>query len=175
MVALAFACLGAEAARAEEHLAPNSIFVEGLGAGLAYSINYERVIADKVGIRVGFSYLPIDVEDSENDVDVTLMSFPVTVSFLGIRSGPHVLELGAGASLIHASGSVKTLSLSASGEGFSVMGMALVGYRVHPLGGGFNFRIGAMALGAQGLALSDPDPDTFGVVPWGYLSLGGSF
>jgi hypothetical protein len=56
-------------------------------------------------------------------------------------------------------------------------GTAMVGYRIHPLeGAGFNFRVGAMAIGGSGLSLSAPtDPTAFGVIPWLYLSMGASF
>ena len=42
-----------------DHPAPNSIYLEGLGAGLAYSLNYERRVIDDLGVRVGFSYLSV--------------------------------------------------------------------------------------------------------------------
>src|SRR5687768_194863 len=37
--------------------APNSVFLEGMGAGLYYSANYERRVIDDLGVRLGFSYL----------------------------------------------------------------------------------------------------------------------
>jgi hypothetical protein len=52
----------------------------------------------------------------------------------------------------------------------------MVGYRLHPVdGAGFQFRVGLMALIGEGLALSNPDPKSLGVLPWGYISLGASF
>ena len=62
-------------------------------------------------------------------------------------------------------------------------GTVHLGYRLHPVdGGSFQFRIGAMAIGGQGLSLSDSaalsdgaGSDEFGVVPWLYLSLGAGF
>src|SRR5437899_3244878 len=38
--------------------------------------------------------------------------------------------------------------------------------------GGFQFRIGIEALVGKGLALSNPDPNKLGVLPWVYLSIG---
>jgi hypothetical protein len=43
---------------AEDPLAENSVFVEGFGAAVFYSFNYERMLLDRLGLRVGFSFLP---------------------------------------------------------------------------------------------------------------------
>src|SRR5579862_4629726 len=74
-----------------DHLAPNSVYVEGLGAAILYSINYERVIADQVAVRGGFAYFSASA--SANDGAMTTSSasstyvfIPVTASYLGIRS-----------------------------------------------------------------------------------------
>jgi len=47
-----------------------------------------------------------------------------------------------------------------------------MGYRRQPADGGFQFRIGIEALVGKGLALSNPDPNKLGVLPWMYLSIG---
>src|SRR6185503_20305752 len=41
------------APRGEPKLAENSIYAEGLGAGLAYSLNYELMVAESGGVRAG--------------------------------------------------------------------------------------------------------------------------
>src|SRR4051812_34428244 len=41
--------MGVAATPAPRKPAPNSIYAEGLGAGLAYSINYERMVLDDLG------------------------------------------------------------------------------------------------------------------------------
>jgi hypothetical protein len=164
----------------ESRLAPNSIYAEGLGAAFAYSLNYERLVIDNLGVRVGFSYLSMgssaETPEGSMGASATFLSFPITVSYLGVRSGKHALELGGGATLIHASGSASGFGMSASGSGMTAVGTAIVGYRIHPIeGGGFNFRVGGMALFGNGLSLSRTDPGKFGVLPWPYVSLGGSF
>jgi hypothetical protein len=40
---------------------------------------------------------------------------------------------------------------------------------------GTQFRIGLMAMAGKGLGLSTTDPTAFGVLPWGYISMGASF
>ena len=75
---------------ANAELPKDAVNVEALGNGLFYSVNYERVIADKVGLRAGYSYMGADVG-----------SFPFSVSYLGIRSQSeeHILELAGGVTL----------------------------------------------------------------------------
>jgi hypothetical protein len=171
----------APAPKTEPKLAENSIFAELAGAGGIYSINYQRMVADDVGVRAGFSYMSIGGSvtsgNGTSSAGVTLMTFPITASYLGVRSGKHALELGGGATLISASGTASGTGVSASGSGLGALGTAMVGYAIHPVdGAGFNFRIGAMALMGKGVSLSSgSDPTAFGFAPWGYLSLGAAF
>jgi hypothetical protein len=167
--------------RTEPKLAPNSIYAEGLGAGLAYSLNYERLVVDDVAVRAGFSYMSFGASTTMSNgetigASATFMTFPITASYLGVRSGKHALELGGGTTLMSASGSASGIGASSSGSGFGALGNAMVGYRFHPIeDAGFNFRVGTMALMGKGVGFSVTDPTAFGVMPWFYLSLGASF
>jgi hypothetical protein len=155
---------------------PNSIYAEGLGAGLAYSINYERMVIDDLGVRVGVSYLSMSASAGTSSASSSLLSIPITASYIGIRSGKHSLELGAGATVLRSSGSGSSLGVSASGSGMTALGTAMIGYRIHPVDrAGFHFRIGLMALAGNGLGLDTSDPNAFGILPWGYISFGASF
>lgn len=162
--------------------AANTIYAEGLGAGFLYSINYERLVTEDIGVRAGFSYISVGASATSNGQTVaeskaTLTTIPITVSYLGVGSKHNMLELGGGASLSFASGSASSVGRSASGSGMAVLPDLMIGYRLHPVdGAGFNFRVGAMAFFGKGLGFSDSrDPDAFGVLPWFYLSLGASF
>jgi hypothetical protein len=162
------------------HPDPNSIYLEGLGAGLAYSLNYERMVVDDVGVRVGFSYLSFGASATTSagttSSSASFITVPITASYIGLRGRKSSLELGGGMSLNYASGSASGLGASASGSGVAPLGVAMVGYRLHPVDGpGFQFRVGLMALVGNGLGFSNPDPTKVGVLPWGYLSLGASF
>jgi hypothetical protein len=171
----------AVAPRAEEPKpAPNSIYAEGLGAGLVYSLNYERLVIDDLAVRAGFSYMSFGASSTTNgetaSASATFMTFPITASYLGVRSGKHALELGGGATILSASGSASAPGVSTSASGLGALGTAMVGYRLHPLeGAGFNFRVGAMALMGNGVSLSASNDGGFGMIPWFYLSLGASF
>jgi hypothetical protein len=164
----------------KERLAPNSIYAEGLGAAIGYSFNYERMVVDQLGVRVGFSYLSLGASASANGTSssagASYFFFPVTASYVGIRSGSSALELGAGMTFLYASASANGAGVATSASGGVPFGVALIGYRLQPVGHpGFMFRIGAEALVASGLGLQNPNPNSLGVLPWPYLSLGASF
>jgi hypothetical protein len=160
----------------DEGEADNSFFVEGGGPGLLYSINYERRVEQDWGLRIGFSYVSISASatagGSTASANASFISVPVTVNYLGVSSGNHALELAAGGTAVFASGSASGTGIAASGSGMIPLGTVSVGYRRQPLDGGFQFRIGLEALMGKGLALSNPDPNSFGVLPWMYMSLG---
>jgi hypothetical protein len=160
--------------------APNTIYAEGLGAGILYSINYERMVLDDLGVRAGFSYVSFGASSTVNGqttgASASLMTVPITLSYTGVRAGKHALELGGGATLAFASGAGSAGVSSASASGMLPYGTAMVGYRIHPIDhAGFNFRVGAMAIAGKGLSFSTSDPAAFGMIPWIYLSMGASF
>ena len=156
--------------------AQNGLFLEGLGPGILYSVNYERLVIDDMAVRVGFSYWSVSASvssgSSSAEASASFFTLPVTVTYVGVRG----LEVGGGMTLMHASGAGSTVGASASGSGFAPLGTALVGYRSHPVGGaGFQFRVGAMAMMGEGLSLSSDNIGGFGVLPWLYLSAGAGF
>ena len=160
---------------------PNSIFAEGLGAGLLYSINYERLVLDDLGVRAGFGYWGMSASATTADgqtmsAGASFMTIPITLSYIGVRNRKHSLELGGGATITRASGAASGFGVSTSESAMGALGNAMVGYRLHPTGNaGFQFRVGAMALVGKGLGLSATDPEKLGVLPWLYLSLGAAF
>jgi hypothetical protein len=150
----------------DTHPTPNSVFFEGLGSGVFYSINYERRFLDDLGVRVGFSYFPGIGDPASGSGGLGIRIYqpptwivPITASYLGVRSGKHALELGGGPSVTYATGNSPE-----SGPG--AFGSFLVGYRLHPIGGaGFQLRVGVMGLVGRSI----------GLLPWGYLSMGAGF
>ncbi len=169
----------AEAPTAEStKLAPNSLFVEGFGAAVFYSFNYERMVLDQLGVRAGIGFVPIvssrdadGFEKASTSTDL-LICVPVTASYVGIRSGRSALELGGGVTLLY------TSAYRNEGAILLPMGVAMVGYRNQPVGQhGFMFRAGvqAAALRYDVLAYQKPTLGNLGIFPWPYLSLGASF
>lgn len=160
--------------------APNSVNVEGLGAGLIYSFNYERLVMEDLGVRVGLSYMSFSASATSSSgtssASASFMTFPIEVSYLGVGSKHHMLEAGGGFSLLYASGSASGVGYSASGSGMGVLPNLLIGYRLHPVdGAGFQFRVGMMVFIGKGMGLDVNDPDKIGFLTWPYLSLGASF
>ena len=169
------AALCATPALAQGRDASNSLFIEGGGPGLLYSLNYEYLFDDDLGIRVGFSYQSLSATASSvggsGSAPASVITVPILANYL-VSYGSSALELGGGATLIRAYGAASGNGLAVSGSGTTVLGTAIMGYRRQPFDGGFQFRIGIEALVGKGLALSNPDPNKVGVLPWVYLSLG---
>ena len=159
-----------------DRTANNSFFLEAGGPGLLYSLNYERAVENDFGLRIGFSYTSFSASassgGSSGSASATFITVPVIASYLGLGSGNNMLELGLGGTMIYASGAASGTGISASGSGTTALATAIIGYRRQPIDGGFQFRIGLEALAGKGLALSNPNPDSFGVLPWLYMSLG---
>ena len=159
--------------RPNERTANNVLYAEGLGAGIFYSINYERNVGDFAG-RVGFGYVSVSASarsgTSGASASASFMTIPITVSYLGIGSKKHMFELGGGATIISvgANGSAFNVdsSSSSSGSNTAVFGNIITGYRLQPPDGGFFLRVGLNSI-LGGSALP--------VLPWPYLALGGTF
>ncbi len=90
---IAFLAVGVTAGTYEE--SKNAVYIELLGNGVIYSLNYDRIIATvaekhHLGVRVGFTLLPVDTLEIRYP-----LIFPVTANYLfGPRE--HKLEVGLG-------------------------------------------------------------------------------
>lgn len=156
---------------------PNTVYVEGFGGGLWWSLNYERLVLEDLAIRAGFGYVGLEGIDSDgSSVSVGFISIPLSVSYLGLGSTRHMFEVGAGAMIIGFTGTVRSGLSTSSGSGAGAFGQVFGGYRYHPSGrAGFNFRAGVLAIIGRGLSLSSSDPNAVGALPWPYISAGASF
>lgn len=68
--------------------APNSVYLEVLGNGGFYSVNYDRLFCNYFGVRVGCSYILLSEK-------AQMATFPLMAN-LFIGGKRHKLELGAG-------------------------------------------------------------------------------
>ncbi|MFQ5675784.1 MAG: hypothetical protein ACE5G1_07815 [bacterium] len=136
----------------------NSVYLELLGNGVFFSINYDRMFSESLCGRVGFSYAELDDEKGDN-VFVTFV--PVVANYL-VGKGKHKLELGLGALFIFAARDFDETDTDVDKSG--ILGTATVGYRFQPLNGGFVFRVGFTPIFADD-----------GFAPWGGLSFGYGF
>jgi len=112
------AALCATPALAQQREANSSLFVEGGGPGLLYSVNYELLFDDDFGIRAGFSYqsLPASGSSGSGSAPVSLITVPILVSEL-VSFGSSALELGGGATIIQAAGAASGNGLAVSASG----------------------------------------------------------
>jgi hypothetical protein len=174
LAVMAAAALWGTSALAQQRDANNSVFIEGGGPGLLYSINYELLFDDDFGIRAGFSYQSLLASGSSGSgsASVNVFTIPILANRLISFGSSSALELGGGATIIKAEGAASGNGVAVSGPGTIVVGTGILGYRRQPVDGGFQFRIGIEALVGKGLALSNPDPNKLGVLPWMYLSIG---
>jgi len=124
--------------------AQNSLYVELGGSSLFYSINYERFLQPDVAVRVGFSFISVSASAGTgmdmSSANVTWATVPIMAEYLGLHSGPHALELGAGLDMMYFSGKSSTFEATASASGVTPIPAANIGYSYSDPRGGFIFR-----------------------------------
>ncbi len=120
----------------------NVIYAELLGPGLLYSINYERVVADDVTMRIGASIIPYSYYRGSS----TMIILPVMANYL-LGSGNSKLEIGAGVDVLmmrdEMYGDLEPLPSARIRNTSGVLLIGSLGYRYQPTDGGFHFRIAA--------------------------------
>lgn len=143
----------------------NAIYLELLGSGLFYSINYDRILWEKSNVamsaRIGASYIPVS-----EFWDFNTFGFPIECSFLKGRR--NYLEIGSSV-LIQQNfyGGTSSKSLIAFGR---------IGYRYQKKNGGTMFRIALTPFVA--IIYDDENRLQEGflpVLPWVGISIGRSF
>ncbi len=140
----------------ESRKAENALYVELLGPGLLYSVNYNRAFGD-VAARVGVGYL--------SSGGGTFLAIPLTISYLGLGSKRHMFELGAGVTIYYVNADSGMFYAGSSGaSAATVVATGILGYRFQPPNGGFSLRVGLSPLISQN-----------GFLPWPHLGLGATF
>ena len=154
-----------------ERTANNSIYIEGLGPGILYSINYDRNFGDFAG-RVGFSYIGLSksVSTSSGGAEghASWITVPLTLTYLGIGSKQNMFEVGAGVTVVRVGAGASTFATknaeSVDESATLLFGNLIFGYRLQPPDGGFLLRTGLSPIFGHGV-----------FVPLPYLALGGTF
>jgi len=140
--------------------ANRAIFLEGLGNGLTYSLNYDTRFgpgAAGLGGRGGIGFFQVQ--------GVNITSLPFVLNYL-LGNNSHYFEFGVGATILtfgtRNNGSISRAELDrATGIGATLS----LGYRYQPMDGGLMFR--------AGLA---PIFDRTGTLPfWPQISVGYAF
>ena len=142
-ITFAFSLLAAAASvaavpRAQaQDIARNSVYIELLGNGGLYSLNYDRKITNNVSARVGLMAFGGESTDGDR---IGLSLVPLMANYL-VGKHNHRLELGGGPVVAYAAGNIKEHGIGEFSD-FGLVGTATFGYRYQPLQGGFNFRLG---------------------------------
>jgi hypothetical protein len=137
--------------------ARNAFYIELLGNGLLYSVNYDRLFADQISGRVGLMVIGAANDSSA----AAVIAAPIMANYLFGRGNSH-FEAGIGVTVM--TGAVENVE-GIEDEGFSgAVGTATLGYRYQRPGGGFVFRAGLTPFFGGG-----------GILPWFGLSFGYGF
>lgn len=117
---------------------PNSIYLELGGNGLIYSLNYDRLVTESMGVRAGIGYLQLNAKAGSGTDKASVTTIPIMVHYLlGSRSSK--LELGAGVCIISAAADI---SKTGGVEESATLGTATFGYRYQRADEGMTFRAG---------------------------------
>lgn len=122
---------------AQEVTAPNSIYLELLGNGIIYSVNYDRMFCNNVSGRIGMTYFPALTSFFTTTENIFIM--PVTLNYF-IGDGNSKLELGAG--IVYAQATLSTIFSNEEESASGIAETVIIGYRYQQSEGGFLFRIG---------------------------------
>lgn len=128
--------------QAQNDFAKNGLYLELIGNGGLYSINYERFLASDFSVRVGFgSYSSETWWDSLwSNEETTITAVPILGNFF-YGNGNNRLELGAGVLL--GTQKVKNSWVEERNGTSTIFNLtAVVGYRYQNPTGGFIFRAG---------------------------------
>ncbi len=147
-----------EAFAQPRNVSKNGLYLELLGNGLVYSINYERAINQFLHGRVGFMYdvlhLLIKSEDEEDRINM----LPLMLNYTHGNS-KHKFEIGLGIAFVFTRGEFDDVGIFDSET--NLVGTATIGYRIQPESRGTLFRVSFTPFfGDEGL------------LPWGGLTLG---
>jgi len=128
--------LGANAQQDYERVQKNTFYLELVGNGVLYSLNYDRILVDQqnwqVSGRIGGMYIPgLDYNKRQ------MIGLPLEVSYLRGRN-KHYLEVGLGFTTTYG-----TYRLGESRiKDLALMGVARVGYRHQKREGGLFYKVG---------------------------------
>lgn len=130
---------------------PNRVHLELGGAGLIYSVNYERLLTDRLSARAGAGGL------WASGARYALALFGADWE---VSTGPHALRLGLGGGVVH----LADVFFLEGGEETDVYGFASLGYRFRPRPTGIFFQ-----------AAFTPVATRHEASPWGGVGIGVAF
>lgn len=148
-VALPLLCSLPHPCRAQEDagggtdgLSRHSVYLELLGQGLLYSINYDYRVTPRLSLRAGVSRWAIDPFFFLAG-GLTYTSVPLLANYV-TGDGPSHLELGAGIVPAHISieDTYDFFGTEYDESRIVLLGTTTIAYRMQPPDGGWTFRVG---------------------------------
>ena len=146
---------------ASSERAQNAVYIELGGAGLLYSVNYDRHVFGRWHLRAGYSTLGSDFWFGDNG-----RTHLVPLQFVFVSQTEHAFELGAGLTLVWQSNDPDPLGQPTSDFGAMIPSFT-AGYRYQPRDQGFLFRIGFTPFVGY--------DNTLRILPYGGISFGYAF
>ena len=121
------------AANAQENsnVHQNNIYIELLGNGIIWSVNYERMIFSNSIIKVGLGYIP----KMENDFISAPQSILIPIDYI------HLIDMNDNAKIDIGIGLTFKFGEEEYGDKDEIIPNAILGYRYQPNINGFMFRI----------------------------------
>ncbi len=115
----------------------NAIYFEAGGPGILYSINYDRMITDDISLRLGYSSWGFTLLSSSG----SFTGIPIMINDL-MGDGNSKFEIGVGIEFVDATTTSSFLGFTPSSTNTvnTSVGIATLGYRYQPRGGGLHFR-----------------------------------
>ena len=137
--------------------ASNSVYLELLGNGGLYTVNYDRRFSSHWSTRIGIMLFGGQSEEPTDD-RISFALIPVMLNYL-VGEGSHRLELGIGPLIGVVGGHLEEYGWIA-GSGLAGV-TSTVGYRYQLPGGGFVFRVSLTPFYSG-------EPQLWGGVSFGY-------
>ncbi len=151
---------GEKSKKNSNHQAKNSVFFELFGNGLIYSLNYDRIILQRNGLktsaRIGFSVIPLDEFSNILITEINQL----------IGRGNKYFEIGLGITAHYVFDEEAVSFFGIDDHNF--LGFIRMGYRYQKLNGGLFYRVGVTPF----MFIEESDDKLF---PYFGFSIGKSF
>ncbi len=150
----------------EPRFTQNCVYLELLGQGILYSVNFDHRFTPSVSVRIGFTSWSFPTFFVLGGGRIDFLGVPLMVNYLSGEGRSH-LELGCGIVLCRASMSETWLwgePVGVGTEAAKVLGTATIGYRYQPRTKGLMVKVAFTPLFSSKR-----------VLPMGGISLGFAF
>ena len=154
-------------------IASNSVYIELLGNGVPYSLNFDRIVVQnpklKIAARIGISYMPTFIFSNR------IITIPLELTTL-VGEGKHFFEFGPGFTFMHQKYDendptvITSVTDPTDYVNIYLQPSLRFGYRYQKPDGGFLFRLGLLGITSIEIEKINIGLDLFYL--WGGISIG---